>query len=140
MSVHHLMPKPLHITESEVNNESLIRALRTVSLTAKIDEDGDLYLSDGLDWPIWLRLEPEALVVVLYSFVDFPPEIRNNLGAIASRYNEAHPCAQFIADTSESQVIASAYYFYDEMLLIKQFVRLLHCFASNVHEANTDLI
>ncbi len=129
---------PSSIAETEVTCDSLLSALRNVFIDTKIDEDGDLCVTDGLKWPIWIKLDREARVVELHSYVEFAPENMQSLGAIANRCNANYCYAQFYAQTSKNRIHASAFYFYDDMILLKQFERLMRYFASTVYEAAYD--
>ena len=129
---------PSSIPEDELTCESLRLALRNVLIDAKIDEDGDLYVTDGLKWPIWISLDRDAPVVELHSYVEFVPENMQSLGAIANRCNAIYCFAQFYAQTSKNRIHASAFYFYDDMILLKQFERLMRYFSSTVYEAAYD--
>ena len=129
---------PSSIPEAEVTCDSLRSALRNVFFNAEIDEDGDLCVTDGLKWPIWIKLDREARVVELHSHIEFAPENMQSLGAIANRCNATYCYAQFYAKSSKDRVYAFAFHFYDDMILLKQFERQTRYFASTVYEAAYD--
>ena len=48
------------IDEDDVSTEALLQLFRRAFLKAKIDDDGDVYITDGLDFPIWVAVDCRA--------------------------------------------------------------------------------
>jgi len=69
-------PKSHTISEDEVSLARLQSVLETAVFDAKIDRDGDLFVTDGLEFPSWVRLpEDEKLIIfVTYQKFDDPDE------------------------------------------------------------------
>jgi hypothetical protein len=67
-----LIPTPQShiITEDEVSIARLQSVLEAAVFDVKMDRDGDLYVTDGLEFPSWVRLpEDEKLIIFVTSVV-----------------------------------------------------------------------
>ena len=49
----------------------LKEVFQTPFLDTTVDEDGDIYVSDGLGFPIWVRLEPNNTFVKFFTYMKF---------------------------------------------------------------------
>ena len=57
------------LTEDEVTTDALLALLRRASLTAHVDDDGDIYITDGLDFPIWVSVDTEQRLIRFFTFM-----------------------------------------------------------------------
>jgi hypothetical protein len=57
------------INEDDVSTEALLQLFRRAFLKAKIDDDGDLYVTDGLDFPIWVAVDTEQQLIRFFTFM-----------------------------------------------------------------------
>ena len=57
------------INEDEVSTEALLQLFRRAFLKAKIDDDGDVYITDGLDFPIWVAVDTEQQLIRFFTFM-----------------------------------------------------------------------
>src|SRR4051794_3495169 len=58
------------ISEDDVTTEALMQLFHRAFLRAQLDEDGDVYISEGLDFPIWVSVDREQRVLRLFTFMD----------------------------------------------------------------------
>ena len=57
------------INEDDVSTEALLQLFRRAFLKAKIDDDGDVYITDGLDFPIWVAVDVEQRLIRFFTFM-----------------------------------------------------------------------
>src|SRR5215213_1657886 len=57
------------IDEDDVSIEALLQLFRRAFLKAKIDDDGDVYITDGLDFPIWVAVDVEQRLIRFFTFM-----------------------------------------------------------------------
>jgi len=57
------------IKEDDVSIEALLQLFRRAFLKAKIDEDGDVYITDGLDFPIWVSVDSDQRLIRFFTFM-----------------------------------------------------------------------
>lgn len=59
---------PQTIAEEQVSVARLSDVLQSAFLNHEID-DGDLYITDGVEYPIWVAVEEEPKLVALFTYV-----------------------------------------------------------------------
>jgi hypothetical protein len=57
------------INEEDVSTEALLQLFRRAFLKAKIDDDGDVYITDGLDFPIWVSVDTDQRLIRFSTFM-----------------------------------------------------------------------
>jgi hypothetical protein len=57
------------IHEDDVSTDALLQLFRRAFLKAKIDDDGDVYITDGLDFPIWVAVDFEQRLIRFFTFM-----------------------------------------------------------------------
>ena len=55
--------------EHEVTTDALLALFRRAFLTAHVDDDGDIYITEGLDFPIWVSLDTEQRLIRFFTFM-----------------------------------------------------------------------
>ena len=70
-NVHVLSPTPASSTieEEEVNISRLCSILESAVMDNEIDDDGDIYVSDGLEYPVWIELDQDRKLLCFYTYV-----------------------------------------------------------------------
>ena len=58
------------MNEDDVSTEALLQLFRRAFLKAKIDDDGDVYITDGLDFPIWVAVDVEQRLIRFFTFME----------------------------------------------------------------------
>src|SRR4051794_18361244 len=67
-SLPHTRPATI-IPEDTVSIASLNELFRRAFFKTKIDEDGDLYVTGGLEVPIWIRVDAERKLITFFTFM-----------------------------------------------------------------------
>ena len=52
-----------------LSTEALLQLFRRAFLKAKIDDEGDVYITDGLDFPIWVCVDTEQQLIRFFTFM-----------------------------------------------------------------------
>jgi hypothetical protein len=88
-------PQSHMISEDEVSPVRLQSVLETAVFDVKINRDGDLYVTDGLEFPTWVRLPKDAklIIFVTYHKIDDPDE--EDWLARMNEVNHKTPLVQF---------------------------------------------
>ena len=55
--------------EQEVTTHALLSLFRRAFLTAHVDDDGDIYITEGLDFPIWVSVDAEQRLIRYFTFM-----------------------------------------------------------------------
>src|SRR5215204_40923 len=58
------------INEDDVSTEALLQLFRRAFLKANIDDDGDVYITDGLDFPIWVAVDVDERLIRFFTFME----------------------------------------------------------------------
>ena len=58
------------MNEDEVSTEALLQLFHRAFLTAHIDDDGDVYITDGLDFPIWVSVDTDQRLIRFFTFME----------------------------------------------------------------------
>jgi hypothetical protein len=64
------------LDQHEVTTDALLALFRRAFLTAHIDDDGDIYITDGLGFPIWVSVDTGQRLIRYFTFMrreDQPP-------------------------------------------------------------------
>ena len=62
------------IPEEDVSIESLDELFRRTFHQTEIDEDGDIYITDGLEFPIWVSIDDDQELIRLFTFIRRSPD------------------------------------------------------------------
>ena len=57
------------LDQDDVTTEALFALFRRAFPTAHVDEDGDIYITDGLGFPIWVSVDAEQRLIRFFTFV-----------------------------------------------------------------------
>src|SRR5829696_7778419 len=57
------------LDQDEVTTDALLALFRRAFLTAHVDEDGDIYITDGLDFPIWVSVDTDQRLIRFFTFM-----------------------------------------------------------------------
>jgi hypothetical protein len=125
-----LIPTPQShmISEDEVSIARLRSVLETAVFDVKMDRDGDLYVTDGLEFPSWVRrLEDEKLLIfVTYQKFDDPDE--EDRPARMNEINHRTPLVQF--HWCGNAIFGHYAMSYEGGLNGRQFIKMLRRFSS----------
>ena len=63
--------------EHDVTTDALLALFRRAFLKAHVDDDGDVYITDGTDVPVWVRIDSEQRLIQFFTYmrrnIDQPP-------------------------------------------------------------------
>jgi hypothetical protein len=125
------------IHEAEVTVERLRSLLETAVIDLEPDDEGDLYLSGGLDFPIWVRLDHDRKTIELFTYIR---KVAADTATVALRLNQMNSnfaLGQFhhLDDAIYSRHSVS----FDGGLLPRQFVKTVRRFSGSFREAIQEL-
>jgi hypothetical protein len=75
------------INEDDVSTEALLQLFRRAFLKGRIDEDGDVYITDGLDFPIWVSVDADQRLIRFFTFMHKDLDGRPFTAAAANHAN-----------------------------------------------------
>lgn len=55
-----------YLLEQEVRTETLVAALQAAVIDTKIDGNGDIYITDGLDVPMWIIIDHKSHLICMH--------------------------------------------------------------------------
>ena len=115
------------LTETEVSVERLVALLNGALFEAELDEDGDLYVRDGLEFPIWIRVAHEDKLLQLFTYAASENAKPEPTLELVNLMNRTIKLPQFHLD---GKFVYGAFWItYDAGLAIRPFVKLLRRFS-----------
>jgi hypothetical protein len=125
------------IQEVEVTVERLRSILETAVIDVELDDESDLYLTGGIDFPMWVCVDPDRKTLELFAFIR---EVATDIPTVALRLNELNATfllGQFhlIDDAIFSRHVVS----FDGGLLPRQFVKTVRRFSGSLRGAIQEL-
>ena len=120
------------IPEDDVSVESLNDLFKRTFHTTEIDADGDLYITDGLEIPIWISVDDQQKLIRLFTFPwrdleTNPPFTERS----ANLLNRTVAVPTFFVDQSRPDRLCAHHFLsFRDGLIDSQFVGLVRRFAS----------
>jgi hypothetical protein len=127
------VPGPQIIQEADITVARLRSLLEAAVIDVEVDEEGDLYVNDGLDFPIWVRVDHDRKTMELFTFIR---KVAADAATVALRLNGLNSnfaLGQFhhLDDAIYSRYGVS----FDGGLLPRQFVKTVRRFSGSFREA-----
>ena len=121
--------------------ETLNKVLKEAHFTLETDSDGDLYISEGLEFPVWLNIDEDHNVLKVLTVASLIEDADEFLSLqLANRIN-----TNFFPNTVSVQngKLYSFYYvFLEDKIAEQNLIKILrHCssaFVNAVREEDTD--
>src|SRR3954471_4185967 len=113
------------IPEDAVSIDALNDLFQRAFYKTKIDEDGDLYVTGGLEVPIWVRVDAERKLITFFTYVcrdlnEHPPFTE----ALANHLNTTVTLPSFYVVASEPDRLSAVYHpSYEDGILENHVVR-----------------
>ncbi|RTL61834.1 MAG: hypothetical protein EKK41_26465 [Hyphomicrobiales bacterium] len=126
------LPPLALIEEEHVTLPRLKQVLDSAFIDSEIDTEGDLFVSQGLDFPIWVALEPDRKALNIYTCVGIRISDARAFSAV-NELNQGLILAQF--HVKDRALWANHWMSIDNGLLARQFVLTLRRFATIFQEA-----
>ena len=127
-------PKPSRATiipEEAVSIAVLDDLFRRAFHKTKIDQDGDLYVTDGLEVPIWIRVDAERKLITFLTYVGRDGDAHPRFtAALANHHNATVILPSFYVVASEPDRLYATYHAsYEDGVLDSHVVRMARLFA-----------
>lgn len=124
-----MSPEPMNslIPESEVVGARLASLLEAAVIEFKIDSDGDIYASDGLEFPVWITIAEDKKLIAFFTFFD--PE---GVGAETAlqTVNEINQTIVLVQFSWHGGKLWGHYWLtYDGGIDVKHFIKMLRRFS-----------
>lgn len=58
----------------DVTVDALIKVLDDAFFSYRVDDDGDIYVIDGVEYPVWISLIQDFSVLKIFTFANFRDE------------------------------------------------------------------
>src|SRR4051812_47083476 len=119
------------IPEDAVSIAALHELFQRAFFKTKIDEDGDLYVTGGLEVPIWIRVDQERKLIAFLTYVcrdvdAYPPFT----AGLANHLNATVTLPSFYVVASEPErLYATCHASYEDGILESHVVRMARYFA-----------
>ena len=118
---------PLVIAEEEVTIPRLSSVLDAAFIDHEIDDDGDIYVTDGVDFPLWIGVISDRMLVVLFTYCSVDAKPAATWLARVNDMNEKIAVPQFAY--RRDAVWGSYWITYDGGLNVRQFIKMLRNFG-----------
>ncbi|MDX2205078.1 MAG: hypothetical protein NW223_20180 [Hyphomicrobiaceae bacterium] len=126
------LPPLVLIEEEHVTLPRLKQVLDAAFIDSEVDAEGDLFVSEGLDFPVWVALEPDRKALNIYTCIGIRTSDEEALGPV-NQLNQGLILAQF--HVRDRALWANHWMSIDNGLQARQFVLTLRRFATIFQEA-----
>jgi len=119
------------IPEYKVTVETLDGLFKRAFFKTRIDEDGDIYVTDGPEFPIWVRIDADRKLIMLFTYMrrnldERPPYTEKS----ANLLNATVALPSFHVISSEPRKLyATCYASYEDGIIDSQIIGLARRFA-----------
>jgi hypothetical protein len=125
------------IQETEVTVERLRSLLETAVIDVELDDESDLYLTGGIDFPMWVGVDSDRKLLELFTFIR---KVAADAATVALRLNDLNSNfalgqLHHLDDAIYSRHVVS----FDGGLLPRQFVKTVRRFSGSFREAIQEL-
>jgi hypothetical protein len=99
-----------------------------------IEDEGDIYVTEGVEIPLWLQIKPDAKLIVMFTCYNVEKEISADT---INTFNASIILPQFSLDGT---VLRGRYWLtYDGGLNVRHFVKMLRRFSGAFRTAVEEL-
>jgi hypothetical protein len=131
------VPGTQSLQETEVTVERLQSILETAVIDLEPDDEGDLYLTGGVELPLWVSVDRDRKMIELFTLISQTCQDEVTVAHRLNELNSRYLLGQYhIADGAIcSRHIVS----FDGGLLPRQFVKTVRRFSGSFREAIGDI-
>jgi len=124
-----MSPEPVNslILERDVRGPRLASLLEAAVIEYKIDSDGDLYASDGLDFPVWITIAEDKKLIAFFTFFDAENTLPEDVLHTINDINQTVVLVQF--SWHAGRLWGHYWMTYDGSIDVKHFVKMLRRFS-----------
>lgn len=134
-NIHLLSPTPSSSTipEVDVTAARLSSLLTSAVIEHKIDDDGHIFATDGVECPLWIDIDSERKLLCFFTHYPLPDhwerkvQVKDLLEAV-NTVNGKHILVQFYWNADK--VFGTYWMTYDERLDPRHFIKMLRRFSS----------
>jgi len=126
------LPPLAFIDEGQITLDRLKQILDSAFIDSEIDSEGELFINDGLDFPVWVAIENDRKSLNIYTCVGIRKSDEEAV-AVVNQLNRSLILAQF--HVKDRALWANYWMSIDTGLLARQFVLTLRRFATIFEEA-----
>lgn len=125
-------PPSSKIPEGDVSANRLASILVSAVIEHEIDEDGDIYATDGLEFPVWISVDADRKFLSFTTYYS-PAEDRtwaaDDMLSAVNDLNETYTYVQFHWRNAKNRVAGNYFMTFDGGLDPRQFIKLLRHFS-----------
>ena len=115
------------IPETEVSVQRLEALLNGALFEVELDNDGDIYVRDGLEFPVWIRVLAEDKMLKVFTYATSENGKTEPTLEVVNLMNRTIKLPQFYLD---GKFVSGAFWItFDAGLAIRPFVKQLRRFA-----------
>ena len=124
-----MTPEPMNslIPESEVVGARLASLLEAAVIEFKIDPDGDIYASDGLEFPVWITIAEDKKLIAFFTFFDPDGAGIEDALSFVNQINQSIVVVQF--SWQAGKLWGHYWLTYDGGIDVKHFIKMLRRFS-----------
>ena len=122
------------LSEEEVTPSRLSAVLEAEYIDQQMDDDGDIYVTEGVDFPLWIHLMSDQKLVKLFTYYSVDEQSEVDWVARVNEINTRIEVPQFCY--AQDAVWATYWMTYAGGLNIRQFMKMLRRFSSAVVQAD----
>lgn len=133
-NIHRLSPETSSsaIEEIEVTTGRLASILTSAVIDNRVDEDGHLYATDGLDFPAWVEIDGDRKLICFFTYFAFDEEAAeiaaDNAASIVNDLNASIILAQF--NWKRDRLWGHYWMTFDTRIDARHFIKMLRAFSS----------
>jgi len=115
------------IAEEEVTGARIASILEAAVIDHRVDPDGDIYASEGLEFPAWISIAPDKKLISFFTFYDPEDPHQQDLERRANDLNHTIVVVQFC--WKSDRLWGHYWMTYDGGIDAKQFIKMLRRFS-----------
>jgi len=119
---------PATIAEDEVTITRLSGLLEAAFIDHCIDDDGDIYITDGVDFPLWVQIETDRKLLKLFTYYSVDDKQAADWLSRVNDMNWEIVVSQF--SYCRDAIWGHYWMTYGGDLSVRQFVKMLRDFSS----------
>lgn len=126
-------PPSSEIPEEDVSANRLASILVSAVIENEIDDDGDIYATDGLEFPVWISVDADRKFLSFMTYVS-PDEHRSwaadDMLSAVNDLKATYTYVQFHWRKAKNRVCGNYFMTFDGGLDPRQFIKMLRHFSS----------
>lgn len=124
------------IEEGQVCTDRLKQVLDAAFIDCEVEPEGDLYISDGLDFPIWISLDRDRKLINAYTCIGIRMPAGDQDFKQVNELNKKLIVVKF--HVHDGALWGNTWFTYDSGISARQFVTSLRRFAKIFQQATNE--